>query len=96
MGLFYYISVNYLKILLKIYVIDALKENWNIFSLDIWLFMSSFGRMFAVLSLIQDLGGLDEIRYPWIKGFLSIFLSTIFYYLIGIPHIYGASKINSG
>jgi len=57
--------------------------------------MSSFGIMFALLSFIQDIGGLDGIKnnYPWIKGLLSIFLGIIFYYVIGLPHVNGTKKI---
>ena len=79
---------------------DEFKEKWNIFAVHTWLIMSSFGIMFAVLSFIQDLekitcglGEFDVIKYPWIKGILSFFLGIIFYFVIGIPHIYGARKI---
>ena len=55
--------------------------------------MSSYGIIFALLSFVEDLGGLTiKNQYPWIKGVLSIILGFIFYLGIGIPHLNGAKK----
>lgn len=72
----------------------SIRDNWSNISLHTWLFMSSYGIMFAVLSFFEDLGFLTNIKshFPWIKGVLSIFLGFIFYLIIGIPHIEGAKN----
>lgn len=69
-------------------------EKWNTFSLHTWLIMSSYGIIFAVLSFIEDLGGLDNIKtyYPWFKGVISLFLGILFYLFIGLPHLDGAKN----
>ena len=55
--------------------------------------MSSYGIIFAVLSFIEDLGGLSiKNQYSWIKGLLAIFLGLLFYIIIGLPHLYGGKK----
>lgn len=69
-------------------------QNWDYISLHTWLIMSSYGIIFALLSFVEDLGGLTiKNQYPWIKGVLSIILGFIFYLGIGIPHLNGAKKI---
>jgi hypothetical protein len=75
--------------------IAKIKENWNYFSVHIWLLLSSYGIIFAILSFIEDLGGLDNFKsnYPWIKGFVAIFIGFLFYICIGIPHITGAKNM---
>lgn len=69
-------------------------QNWENISLHIWLIMSSYGIMFAVLSFLEDLGCLTDIKikYNWIKGFLSIIFGFIFYLIIGLPHLQGAKN----
>tara|TARA_Y100000591_G_C21747393_1_gene652756 strand:+ start:233 stop:457 length:225 start_codon:yes stop_codon:yes gene_type:complete len=68
-------------------------KNWDFISVHIWLIMSSYGIIFAVLSFVEDLEGLAiKNEYPWIKGVLSIFLGLIFYLAIGLPHLNGARK----
>ena len=68
---------------------------WEHISLHVWLIMSSFGIMFAVLSFFEDIGLLTSIKqnYAWLKGVLSIFFGMFFYRGIGIPHLNGAKKI---
>ena len=70
------------------------KENWEFISLHIWLIMSSYGMIFAVLSFFEDIGFFQEIKleYPWIKGVLSLFLGILFYIIIGLPHLNGAKN----
>mgnify|MGYP005670646063 CR=1 FL=1 len=69
-------------------------QNWDTISLHIWLIMSSYGIMFAVLSFLEDLGCLTDIKmkYNWIKGFLSILFGFLFYLIIGLPHLQGAKN----
>lgn len=69
-------------------------QNWDTISLHIWLIMSSYGIMFAVLSFLEDLGYLTDIKikYNWIKGFLSILFGFLFYLIIGLPHLQGAKN----
>ena len=69
-----------------------LKNKWSNFSLHIWLILSSYGIMFAILSFIDEIGGIEKIKNnkPWIKGLLSIFFGIIFYFVIGLRHIEGA------
>lgn len=47
----------------------------------IWLFLSSFGIMFAILSWIQESGILKMDLGPK-KGFLALVLGTILYIVI--------------
>ena len=47
----------------------------------IWLFLSSFGIMFAVLSWIQESGFLP-LDLGSSKGFFAIIFGTILYFLI--------------
>ena len=50
------------------------QEKWAIFALHTWLISSSYGIMFAILSFIEDIGGLDNIsNNRWIKGVVSLF-----------------------
>ena len=69
---------------------------WECLSLHIWLIMSSFGIMFAVLSFFKDIGICTTIfeNYLWLKGVLSIIFGLIFYIFIGIPHLNGAKNRN--
>ena len=67
------------------------REKWAIFALHTWLISSSYGIMFAILSFIEDLGGLDNISNRWIKGVLSLFLGILYYFIIGLPHLKGAN-----
>ena len=71
-----------------------IKENWDCISLHIWLIMSSYGIIFALLSFFEDLGYMYDIKseYPWIKGVLSLFLGFLFYIIIGLPHLNGAKN----
>ena len=64
-------------------------ETYNQISLHIWLIFSSYGIMFAILSFLEDLGCLDQIKekYVWFKGVLSILLGLVFYRIVGLPHI---------
>ncbi len=70
-------------------------QNWDCIALHTWLFMSSFGIIFALLSFFVEIGVLSNIRlqFPWLKGVLSIFLGFIFYLVIGLPHLKGAKNI---
>ena len=71
------------------------KKKWNKFALHTWLLLSSYGIIFAILSFIEDLGGLYNLKsnYPWIKGIIAIFIGILFYIFIGIPHITGAKNM---
>lgn len=44
----------------------------------IWLYLSSFGIMFAVLSWLQE-GGILPTHMGWNKGFLACICGTILY-----------------
>ena len=70
------------------------KETWEAICVHIWLIMSSFGIMFAFISFLEDIGLLTniKIKYPWIKGLLSIFLGLIFYKVVGLPHLNGSKN----
>ena len=67
---------------------------WSHITLHVWLIMSSFGIMFAVISFFEDIGILSSIKenYAWLKGVLAIFFGMIFYISIGIPHLDGAKN----
>ena len=73
---------------------NNIKERWEDLTVHIWLIMSSYGIIFAVLSFVEDLGGLVEIQrnQKYVKGILSIFLGLIFYLAIGLPHLKGAKR----
>ena len=73
---------------------NNLKNKWSYISLHTWLFLSSYGIMFAILSFIDELGGLEKIKNnrPWIKGLMAIFLGIIFYLVIGLKHLEGAKN----
>ena len=51
-------------------------DRWNNITVHIWLITSSFGIIYALLSFMEDLNLLNNIRYnhPWIKGLISIFV----------------------
>lgn len=70
------------------------RENWDIFALHTWLLLSSYGIMFAIISFIEDMGLLSDIKsnQPWIKGILAILIGILFYLFIGLPHLDGAKK----
>jgi hypothetical protein len=66
-------------------------EYWDCFALHTWLILSSFGIFYAILSFIQDLGGLKQTNeYPWIKGVIAITSGILFYIFIGLRHLEGA------
>jgi hypothetical protein len=68
------------------------QEKWAIFALHTWLISSSYGIMFAILSFIEDLGGLNISKNDrWIKGVLSLFLGVLYYFIIGLPHLKGSN-----
>jgi len=69
-----------------------LQQNWDIFALHTWLISSSFGIIFAIISFLEDLGLLSEmkLKFPWIKGLLAIFVGILFYVFIGLRHLEGA------
>lgn len=69
-------------------------KNWNCISVHIWLIMSSFGIIFALLSFMEDLGYLSDLKmkYNWIKGILSLLIGCLFYLIIGLPHLNGAQN----
>jgi len=50
--------------------------------------------MFAILSFIDELGGIEKIKNnrPWIKGLIAILLGIIFYLVIGLKHLEGAKN----
>ena len=64
-------------------------DRWNNITVHIWLITSSFGIIYALLSFMEDLNLLNNIRYnhPWIKGLISIFVGLFFYFVIGLPHL---------
>lgn len=67
--------------------------DWNCISLHIWLIMSSYGIIFAVLSFIEDIGGLSiKNQYSWVKGLIAVILGLLFYIIIGLPHLYWGKK----
>ena len=66
-------------------------DYWDSFALQTWLILSSYGIMFAILSFVQDLGGLQTDK-RYIKGILAIVLGIIFYFFIGLRHLDGAKK----
>ena len=70
---------------------SKLQQKWYIFSLHTWLILSSFGIIFAILSFLEDIGFLSEmkIKFPWIKGLIAIFLGILFYIFIGLSHLEG-------
>lgn len=47
----------------------------------IWLYLSSFGIMFAILSWTQE-GGLLPVSMGWYKGFLALILGGGLYFFI--------------
>ena len=53
------------------------QEKWDYFALHIWLIFSSYGIMFALLSFIDDIRGMDNPDRPWIKGLIAILLGTV-------------------
>ena len=71
-------------------------EKWNLIAVHIWLITSSFGIIYALLSFMEDLNLLNNIKYnhPWIKGLISIIVGFIFYFVIGLPHLDGTKKKN--
>ena len=56
----------------------------NYYKLYIWLWMSSFGILFAVLSYLDEIGLLPKKRPIYLKGLIAIILGTLLFYLI--PH----------
>ena len=71
-------------------------DRWNNITIHIWLISSSFGIIYALLSFMEDLNLLGNIKYnhPWVKGLISIFIGLLFYFVIGLPHLDGAKKRN--
>jgi len=71
-------------------------DRWNNITVHIWLISSSFGIIYALLSFMEELNLLNNIRYnyPWVKGLISFFVGLLFYFVIGLPHIDGARKRN--
>ena len=67
---------------------------WDCFALHTWLYLSSFGIIFALLSFFDELGGFDNIKKekPWLKGLLAFIIGFIFYLFIGLRHLEGANK----
>ena len=66
---------------------------WDCFALHIWLILSSYGIMFAILSFFEDVGCLDKIKkYPSLKGIIAFFAGIIFYIVIGLRHLEGGKK----
>ena len=79
---------------------------WDKLCVHIWLISSSFGIMFAFLSFLQDLGVLSDTldklgncsnyqnseKNCWGKGVISIIVGLIFYFTVGIRHIYGSKR----
>ena len=52
------------------------------YKLHIWLWLSSYGIMFAVLSFLDELSILPQ-QYPiYLKGLLAIILGSLLFYLI--------------
>ena len=70
------------------------QDKWDCFALHTWLILSSYGIIFALLSFIDEVGGLNNIKtnHPWIKGILAISFGIIFYIFIGLRHLEGAKK----
>ena len=68
------------------------QEKWDYFALHTWLILSSYGIMFALLSFIDDIRGIDNPERPWIKGLIAILLGLVFYIFIGLRHLEGAKR----
>lgn len=49
----------------------------------IWLYMSSFGVMFAILSFMNEIG-LYKNNPPYLKGVLTLIAGSILYYFLHI------------
>lgn len=52
---------------------QVILEWWDWLALHVWLFTSSYGIMFAILSFLDEMGVLDALKVgrPWIKGVLA-------------------------
>lgn len=51
----------------------------------VWLYLSSFGIMFAVLSWVQESGLLASASHmEWVKGLLAAALGVPVYYFIAL------------
>tara|TARA_Y100001934_G_C12371475_1_gene786552 strand:- start:2459 stop:2629 length:171 start_codon:yes stop_codon:yes gene_type:complete len=48
---------------------------------NIWLYISSFGIMFAVLSWVQETFNINLTEYGWLKGCLAATTGFILYHL---------------
>ncbi len=70
------------------------KETWEFICVHIWLIMSSYGIIFALLSFFEDIGIFINVKnkYPWIKGVLSICFGLLFYKIVGLPHLNGTKN----
>ena len=78
---------------IELIFMDKLIKYWDYLSLHIWLILSSFGIMYAIISFIQDLGSISVLNEKkWIKGVISLVSGLIFYKIIGIRHIYGSQR----
>nr|QFG74457.1 MAG: hypothetical protein [Megaviridae environmental sample] len=55
----------------------------------IWLYLSSYGIIFALLSFLEDIIELEKIKkdYPWMKGTLAIIFGFIFYLIVGLKQL---------
>ena len=49
----------------------------------IWLYISSFGVMFAILSFMNEIG-LYKNNPPYLKGVLTLIAGSILYYFLHI------------
>ena len=67
---------------------------WDCFALHLWLFTSSYGIVFAILSFLQELELINGllIHGKWAKGTAALTLGMLFYIFIGLRHLEGGRR----
>jgi len=75
---------------------DIFKINidlWDRITVHIWLYFSSYGIIFALLSFLDELDCLNIKKdKPWLKGLLAFGFGFIFYLIVGLRHLEGTKK----
>lgn len=61
-----------------------MNDVYNNYKLYIWLWLSSYGILFAILSYLDEMKLLPINRPIYLKGLMAIFLGTLLFYFI--PH----------
>lgn len=56
----------------------------NYHKLYIWLWLSSYGIMFAILSFLDEVNLFPKKRNIYLKGFMAIIFGSLLFFLI--PH----------